>query len=84
MATLSPPAAPAPGPEFLSVSELAERLRVKEDTLYAALADGTVPGAVRIRGVWRVHLPTFLAGGGTAAPSPRPSRVAPLLTRGAR
>ena len=56
-------------PEFLTVSELASRLRLAERTAYDLVRQGRIPGAAKIGGQWRIRtesLDAWLAAGGDA------------------
>lgn len=59
--------------EFLTVRELAKLLRLSEDVVRARLADGTVPGLVRVGRTVRVSLAAVRAwleaGGGAGGAS---------------
>jgi excisionase family DNA binding protein len=47
-------------PEFLTVAELAEIVRIDKKTIYAAIKRGEIPGARRVGNVIRVHRRTVL------------------------
>ena len=58
-----------PAPEFLTVSEVAAKLRLAERTAYGLIRDGRIPGAAKVGGQWRVRardLEAWLDAGGEA------------------
>lgn len=60
---------------FLTVEEASALLRVNTKTLYAAIDDGEIPGARRIRGVLRIRRDALLAHfDGPMAPRPKSKR----------
>ncbi len=57
-------------PEFITVREASELLRVTDRTLYDLCRQGKVPGAAKVGGQWRLDrkkLLAWLAEGGEAA-----------------
>ncbi len=48
--------------EWLSLEETCRYLRVSEATLRRMLRKGHVPGAIKLGGLWRVHLDTLREG----------------------
>ena len=44
-------------PDLLTVAQAAERLGISEVTAYRLVAQGEMPGAVRVGGQWRVSKP---------------------------
>ena len=57
-------------PDFITVKEASELLRVTDRTLYDLCRQGKVPGAAKIGGQWRLDrekLLAYLAKGGEAA-----------------
>jgi excisionase family DNA binding protein len=46
--------------DMLTVDEAAARLRVNRKTLYAAIAEGEIPGVIRFGRVLRIHWPSFV------------------------
>ena len=44
---------------YITVSELADYLRVHEMTIYRWLKAGQIKGGVKIGGRWRIHKETF-------------------------
>lgn len=47
--------------EWITPSECQARLRVGRTKMYELLADGQIPGAVKLGNAWRIHVPTLLA-----------------------
>lgn len=68
--------------EILTVSEVAQLLRVGKNTVYRALEEGELPG-FKIRGCWRiprVELDQWVrAGGSQASPLPEKADVGMLI-----
>ena len=62
-------------PEFLTVEELADLVRVNRKTIYDALARGDIPGARRVGGTYRILrdavLSWFASGQGCVSRSRR-------------
>jgi excisionase family DNA binding protein len=57
-------------PDFITVKEASELLRVTDRTLYDLCRQGKVPGAAKVGGQWRLdreRLLAWLAQGGEAA-----------------
>ena len=58
-----------PEPEFITIPELALKLRIAERTAYDLVRQGRVPGAAKVGGQWRVRLrdlDAWLDAGGEA------------------
>ena len=56
-------------PEFLTVPEVAVKLRIAERTTYDLVRQGRIPGAAKVGGQWRVRtreLEAWLDAGGEA------------------
>ena len=47
--------------DIVSVDQLAEYLKLNRKTVYEMVNAGELPGARRMRGTIRIHLPTVLA-----------------------
>ena len=47
--------------DWITPQECRHRLRVGRTKIYELLADGQIPGAVKLGNAWRIHLPTLLA-----------------------
>ena len=61
-----------PDPEFLTILEVAELLRLAERTAYDLVRKGRIPGAAKVGGQWRIRradLDAWLAAGGEASAS---------------
>ena len=54
-------------PEFLTIKEVAEMLRLGERSVYEMLRSGRIPGAAKAAGKWRINhekLIEWMAAGG--------------------
>jgi len=51
---------PADGPEFLTIDEVADLLRVDRKSVYAMVARRQLPGTIKVGRVTRVHRDTLL------------------------
>jgi predicted DNA-binding transcriptional regulator AlpA len=60
--------------QFLSVSEVAQLLRVSTKWLYQCLGSGQLPGSFRIRGVWFIDREVLLTSLKEKAQKPKPQR----------
>lgn len=47
-------------PEFLTIGETAELLRLNPGTTYKMAKRGDLPGATKVGNAWRIHRPTLL------------------------
>ena len=73
------PAIFAGGPlgEYLTISEVCEKLRLAERTVYEMVRNGRLPGATKVGGSWRIKtevLEAWLKAGGEAAPAKKRGR----------
>lgn len=50
-----------PMTKFLTITDVAELLRLSERTTYAMLREGGIPGAAKVGGKWRVDQAKLLA-----------------------
>jgi len=57
-------------PEFLSLPEVAELLRIGERTAYNLARKGELP-AIKVGGQWRFHRPTIIRWAQTGGSTPR-------------
>ena len=48
-------------PEYLTIHEVAELLRLGRRTTYTMLREGRIPGSAKVGGQWRVHGATLIA-----------------------
>ena len=56
--------------EYLTISEVCEKLRLAERTVYEMVRNGRLPGATKVGGSWRIKrkvLDDWLDAGGEAA-----------------
>ncbi len=56
--------------EYLTISEVCEKLRLAERTVYEMVRNGRLPGATKVGGSWRIKtevLEAWLEAGGEAA-----------------
>lgn len=68
---------PAVDAEYLTVKEAAALLNVCKDTIYAAVREGLIPGAVRVKGsirLRRTELLNWSRSGDAAPPAQRQQR----------
>lgn len=76
MTTATDTAAPASSDEFLTVGEVARRLRVTNMTIYTAIHEGRLE-AVRVgRRTFRIPVEAYRAYTSTAKPQPDPGQLA--------
>ncbi|MBN8644492.1 MAG: helix-turn-helix domain-containing protein [Planctomycetes bacterium] len=69
--TLRAPGRPAPPPEVMTISDLAEYLQVSKSSLYKLVQQGKVPGQ-KVGKHWRFHRPTIERWLATRSPLPQP------------
>lgn len=58
--------------EYLTISEVCEKLRLAERTVYEIVRNGRLPGATKVGGSWRINreaLEAWLKAGGEAVPT---------------
>ena len=58
--------------EYLTISEVCEKLRLAERTVYEMVRKGRLPGATKVGGSWRIKrevLEAWLEAGGETAPA---------------
>ena len=48
-------------PEFLTIKEVAEMLRLGERSVYEMLRSGRIPGAAKAAGKWRINREKLVA-----------------------
>ena len=67
-------------PEFLSLPEVAELLRIGERTAYQLARRGGLP-AIKVGGQWRFHRPTIIRWAETGGPAPQALEEATEVSR---